>query len=415
MNSSQLLLLPLPRFAFACSLPKPTLSAVFSRRLLHQKTRASAHQQGLFFDGDEDRYAELVGVADELLLQLNSSKSRPGHDDHSTLYSLMLCFAQNGLLPQALAIWDQLLNSSSLPSIQTVSKLFDVLSKRGQFAQVAQIMAQLSGRNLDKLPQVYSLAISCFGNGGQLELMESTVQEMVSKGLWVDAATANAYVRYYSVYGSLTEMEVAYNRLKRSRYSIDEEGIRAVALAYLKQRKLYRLGEFLREVGLGRSDVGNLLWNLLLLSYAANFKMKTLQKEFLRMIESGFKPDLTTFNVRAMAFSRMSLLWDLHLSLQHMKHEMVVPDIVTYGCVVDAYLDRRLGRNLDFVLSPMNLNHYPIVLTDPLVFEVLGKGDFHSSSEAFLEFTRHNKWTYRKLIAVYKKKQYRRNQVFWNY
>lgn len=372
----------------------------------------------MLFDGEEDRYAKLVGVADELLLELNSSKSRGfglSHEDHSTLYSLMLCFAENGLIPQAQVIWDQLLNSSYVPEIETVSKLFDALSKRGHFALVAQILTQLSSRKFEILPQAYSLAISCFGNGGQLELMESTTREMVSKGLWVDVASANAYVRYYSLYGSLTEMEAAYNRLKRSSYSIDEDGIRAVALAYLKQRKLYRLGEFLREVGLGRNDVGNLLWNLLLLSYAANFKMKTLQKEFLRMIEFGFKPDLTTFNVRAMAFSRMSMLWDLHLSLQHMKHEMVVPDIVTYGCVVDAYLDRRLGRNLDFVLNPMNLDDCPIVLTDPLAFEVLGKGDFHSSSEAFLEFTRHKKWTYRKLIAIYKKKQYRSNQVFWNY
>lgn len=273
----------------------------------------------------------------------------------------------------------------------------------------------LGSRNVDILPDAYSIAISCFGNGGQLELMESVVRDMVSKGFSVYPRTGNAYVRYYSLHGSLAEMEAACNRLKRSGYLLDKEGIRAVSLAYLKQKKLHRLGEFTREVGLGRKDVGNLLWNVLLLSYAVNFKMKSLQREFLRMVGSGYHPDLTTFNIRAMAFSRMSLMWDLHLSVEHMRHELVVPDLVTYGCVVDAYLDRRLGRNLDFALKRMNLDDCPVVLTDPLVFEALGKGDFHLSSDAFLEFSSRRNWTYRKLIAIYKKKQYRRNQIFWNH
>ncbi|KAG6769419.1 hypothetical protein POTOM_025054 [Populus tomentosa] len=41
---------------------------------------------------------------------------------------------------------------------------------------------------------VYSLAISCFGKGGQLDLMEDTLKKMVSKGLRVDSATGNAFV-----------------------------------------------------------------------------------------------------------------------------------------------------------------------------------------------------------------------------
>ncbi|KAK9268693.1 hypothetical protein L1049_000453 [Liquidambar formosana] len=143
--------------------------------------------------------------------------------------------------------------------------------------------------------------------------------------------------------------------------------------------------------------------------------MKSLQREFLRMLDAGFRPDLTSFNIRALAFSRMSLFWDLHLSLEHMKHEKVTPDLVTYGCVVDAYLDRRLGRNLDFALGKMYMDDHPLVSTDPFVFEVLGKGDFHSSSESLLEFTRQREWTYKELIATYLKKRYRSNQIFWNY
>ncbi|XVE71948.1 hypothetical protein DITRI_Ditri10aG0191800 [Diplodiscus trichospermus] len=352
-------------------------------------------------------------VAHQLLLEMNSQGLVP---NNSTVSALMLCYADNGLFPQAQAIWEELLTTTSfMPPIQVVSNFMDAYGRMGQFHQVTKILDQLVLHRFNLLPDVYPLAISCFGKHGRLDLMENTLKEMVSKGLPIDSVTGNAFVRYYSIFGSLTEMEIAYDRLKRSRHLIEEEGIRAVSFAYIKEGKFYKFGEFLNGVGLGRTNLGNLLWNLLLLSYAANFKMKTMQRQFLKMLDSGFSPDLTTFNIRALAYSRMSMFWDLHLSLEHMKHEGIVPDLVTYGCVVDAYLDRRLGRNLYFALNKMNVDDSPRVLTDPLVFEALGKGNFHSSSEAFMEFKRQKKWTYKQLIAVYLKKQFRGNQIFWNY
>ncbi|KAK8660189.1 hypothetical protein V6N13_051123 [Hibiscus sabdariffa] len=349
-------------------------------------------------------------VAHQLLLELNSQGLTP---DSDTLSALLLCYADNGLFPQAQAIWEEMLNTSSfMPAIPLISKFMDAYGKMGHFHLVQKILDQIILHRFNLLPQVYPVAISCFGKHGQLDLMENTLKEMVLKGFPIDSATGNAFIRHYSIFGSLTKLEAAYARLKRSRHLIDEEGIRAMSFAYIKERKLYKLGEFLDGVGLGRTDLGNLLWNLLLLSYAANFKMKTLQRQFLKMLDSGFLPDLTTFNIRALAFSRMSMFWDLHLSLEHMRHENIAPDLVTYGCVVDAYLDRRLGGNLDFVLNNMNADDSPLILTDPLVFEALGKGDFQSSSEAFMEFNGQMKWTYRQLIAVYLKKQFRRNQIF---
>lgn len=334
----------------------------------------------------------------------------------SDLATIMLFCAENGYVEEAQMLWDETLNSSFIPSAHLVSSLMTAYTNSGRFDLISEILSQIRNRRFSWLPQAYSLAVKCFGMGGLLDCMERTLNDMVSMGFRVDSVTGNAYVVYYSKFGSLAEMEVAYGRLKKSRILLEEEGIRAVSLAYLKENKFYALGEFLRDVGLGRRNVGNLLWNLLLLSYAAKFKMKSLQREFLAMLAAGFRPDLTTFNIRALAFSKMNLFWDLHLSLDHMRHENVVPDLVTYGCVVDAYMDRRMGRNLDFALKKMiNLEECPSVATEWFVFEVMGKGEFHLNSEAFMEFDKHKRWTYRKLIGVHVKKQHRSNQVFWNY
>ncbi|XP_010252201.1 PREDICTED: pentatricopeptide repeat-containing protein At3g42630 isoform X2 [Nelumbo nucifera] len=351
-------------------------------------------------------------VAEQLFLEMKSEGFQP---NLATLSALMLCYADNGLLSQARSIWDEIINSSFVPNIELVAYLMDAYRMMGRFDEIMRLLNEVISRDFNMCPQIYSLAISCFGKGGQLELMEAMMKEMVSSGYAVDSATGNAFIEYYSIFGSLTDMEIAYGRLKRSRILIEEDGIRAVASAYIRKKSFYKLGEFLRDVGLARRNVGNLIWNLLLLSYAGNFKMKTLQREFLRMLESGFSPDLTTFNIRALAFSKMSLFWDIHLSLEHMKHERVIPDLVTFGCILDAYLDKKLGRNLDFALNAMDIDDVPQVLTDPLVFEVFGKGDFHLTSEALLESNRWRKYTYRELISIYVKKQYRSNQIFWNY
>ncbi|KAM0985718.1 hypothetical protein ACFX13_013177 [Malus domestica] len=103
----------------------------------------------------------------------------------------MLFHANNGLFPQAEAVWNEMLYISFVPSIQ------------------------MRARYLSLFSEVYSLAISCFGKGGQLELMEGALKEMISMGFPVDSATGNAFIRYYSIFGSLTEMETAYGRLKK--------------------------------------------------------------------------------------------------------------------------------------------------------------------------------------------------------
>ncbi|KAM1301960.1 hypothetical protein ACFX2H_012933 [Malus domestica] len=155
---------------------------------------------------------KLPHVAQELLLEMKSDGLLPSN---STLSALMLFHANNGLFPQAEAVWNEMLYISFVPSIQVVSQLFDVYGNAGCFEKVNEILGQMRARYLSLFSEVYSLAISCFGKGGQLELMEGALKEMISMGFPVDSATGNAFIRYYNIFGSLTEMETAYGRLKK--------------------------------------------------------------------------------------------------------------------------------------------------------------------------------------------------------
>jgi hypothetical protein len=356
-------------------------------------------------------------VPEELYSQFE--KSRHG------VSSLLIHYANNGHFSEAQSLCDEIIYSSFIvPSdgnaidLDLISSLIHCYSQMGRFPDILPVLDDITSRQpvSDEISRsVYSLAVLCFGKAGRLELMEQTLKTMTSKGLNIDSFTANTFVKYYSRHGSILEMEYAYQRLKKSQILIEKDTIRAMASKYIHERKYFKLGEFVKDVSLRRLNTRNLLWNLLLLSYAVNFKMKTLQREFLNMLDNGFKPDLNTFNIRVLAFSKMCMFWDLHLSLDHMKNEHVSPDLVTYGCFIDAYLERRLARNLSFALEKMDTGRVPVICTDPLVFEAFGKGDFHVSSEALLESTKHKKWSYAELVKVYLRKRYRSNQVFWNY
>lgn len=329
----------------------------------------------------------------------------------------MVAHAEAGDFARAQSIWAQLLLSSAAPCLAAAApRLLPAYARLGRSDEVLLAVRELSARDPAQAGHLYPLAVSCLGAAGELALMEDALKEMSRAGIRVDSATGNAFVRHYAASGTIWEMEAAVGRLRKTGLLISADAIRAVASAHVSQREYYRLGEFVRGLGLGRRNAGNLLWNLYLLSFAANFKMKSLQRAFLEMAAAGFRPDLTTFNIRAAAFSKMCMFWDLHLTADHMRRDGVKPDLVTHGCFVDAYMERRLARNISFAFRRLDGAGEPVVATDDLVFEAFGKGGFHATSEVLLEAAGgKRRWTYYSLLSVYLKKQHRRNQIFWNY
>ncbi|CAL5005277.1 unnamed protein product [Urochloa decumbens] len=332
--------------------------------------------------------------------------------------ALMVARAEAGDFAEARSMWAQLLHSSAAPCLAAAApRLLPAYARLGRPDEILLAARELAARDPAAGRALYPLAVSCLGAAGELARMEDAVLDMGRLGLRVDSATGDAFLRAYAAAGTVPQMEAAYRRHKSTGLLISHGAIRAMASAYIARQKYYRLGAFVSDAGLRRRrDAGNLLWNLYLLSFAANFKMKSLQRAFLEMVAAGFRPDITTFNIRAAAFSKMCMFWDLHLTADHMRRDGVAPDLVTHGCFVDAYLERRLARNLTFAFDKLDGNAEPIVATDGIVFEAFGKGGFQASSEALLEATAgKRRWTYYKLLGVYLRKQHRRNQVFWNY
>ncbi|CAO2192102.1 unnamed protein product [Urochloa humidicola] len=332
--------------------------------------------------------------------------------------ALMVARAEAGDFAEARSIWAQLLHSSAAPCLATVAPhLLPAYARLGRPDEILLAARELAARDPSAAGVLYPLAVSCLGAAGDLARMEDAVLDMGRLGLRVDSATGDAFLRAFAAAGTVPQMEAAYRRHKSTGLLISRGAIRAMASAYIARQKYYRLGAFVSDAGLRRRrDAGNLLWNLYLLSFAANFKMKSLQRAFLEMVAAGFRPDLTTFNIRAAAFSKMCMFWDLHLTADHMRRDGVAPDLVTHGCFVDAYLERRLARNLTFAFDKLDGNAEPVLATDDIIFKAFGKGGFQASSEALMEATAgKRRWTYYKLLGVYLRKQHRRNQVFWNY
>ncbi|GLJ10365.1 hypothetical protein SUGI_0126900 [Cryptomeria japonica] len=344
-------------------------------------------------------------LAQNLFNEMKYEGIQPGL---STMSILMLCYAESGVFNQAQVIWNEIAKCGFQPDTATCTEMIHAYGRMGLLDEVAKIFKDMKSMGCFLDARVYTELMTCYAKGTQLGMMENVLEEMLSTEFQVDSSTANVIIQSYSFAGSLTKMEETYRRLKACGIFIEEQTIRAIASAYIKNENFYQLGEFVRDVGLRRRSAGNLLWNMLLLSYAANFKMRSLQSEFLNMLEAGFQPDLTTFNIRALAFSRMQMFWDLHITVLHMRHMNTAPDIVTFGAIVDAYLGGRKVKKLSYALGEIEMNNlYPTELTDPLVYEAFGKGDFHASSENLVQHWDQKypgKCTYSKLLSIYLKK-----------
>jgi hypothetical protein len=160
-----------------------------------------------------------------------------------------------------------------------------------------------------------------------------------------------------------------------------------------------------KRVGLKRQTVGNYLWNALLLSRAANFAMKDSRVEFENMNDAGFYPDATTCNIMVLAYSRMKQFRELKEFIITTQNNGIAPDLVTYGAVIDIFIEEKLRpKLLEELVEFRNLDVVAEVETDPVVFEVFGKGRFHLACEALarnMEGQAMDQRTYSELIGLF--------------
>eukprot|EP00249_Psilotum_nudum_P022097 c28370_g1_i1 orf=294-1385(-) len=333
----------------------------------------------------------------------------------ATWSALLQGYAECGIFDKAEKILKHMVVIGTKPNTVTYSGLIHAYGKWGHYDDMARIFNNM--KTVGCLPDIrtYSSLIQAYARGGLFRRMESSWREMLSRGWKPDSASINSIIQAYASSGTVREIQQSCTLLQNYRIFANKESIRAIAMAYIRHSKFYQLRQFVKDIGLNRKDVGNLLWNLLLLSYAANFQMRNLQREFQVMVDSGFYPDLTTFNIRAIGFSRLQMFWDLHITALHMRSSGIFPDLVTFGTVVDAYLSGRLQfRKLFQALDDLKMKELcPDVRTDPIVFEAFGRGDFQQSCEALVQSSKMygTKWTYGKLTSAYLKRFSRRSVV----
>ncbi|CAN5961332.1 unnamed protein product [Sphagnum jensenii] len=324
----------------------------------------------------------------------------------STYTCLLQCYAECGLFEQSEGILKQMITSGDAkPNTVTYTGLLHAYGKKGLYDQMWRIFNNMITVGIPPDELTYRSLVQNYARGGLFQRMNKALREMISKGIQPDSTCMNYVVRAYAQAGLVREMERHYSILREYEFNATRQTLRAVARAYLRNSNFYQLGQFVQSVGLRKPSIGNLLWNALLLSYAANFSMKNLEREFENMKQAGFAPDLTTYNILALAYSRMEQFWNLRVTVLEMQSSGVAPDLVTYGAVVDAFVAFRLQSRLPEALKEMRtIDLVAEMRTDSLVLEVFGKGDFYIACEDLVHNMQGvdlNLRTYANLIGFY--------------
>ncbi|XP_002966251.2 pentatricopeptide repeat-containing protein At3g42630 [Selaginella moellendorffii] len=315
--------------------------------------------------------------------------------------ALVQSYAESGEVEGAQSAMKRMLDTGIQPNVVTYGGLIRAYGKRGLFDEMAKVVNTMKTVRCEPDFFVYKNVIEAYASGGLVGRMDKAFKAMRADGWIPDSDILNLLAQGYASMGMIKEMEGAQGELRRIKGWPREESVRACALAYIRHNQFYQMEGFVKSLGMKRIG-GNLLWNLLLLAHAANFSMKSLQREAVNMWSARCAPDVTTFNIRALALSRMQMLWDLHVLVQHMRAESVRPDLVTYGALVDAYAIARLLPRLPEQLDELDMaDTIPDVRTDPLVFQAFGRGRFHAFCDAYVRSSSTTLVNYSTLTTAY--------------
>eukprot|EP00250_Pteridium_aquilinum_P018421 c24082_g1_i1 orf=632-1771(+) len=351
--------------------------------------------------------AKRPDISQQLFDEMKAFGLQPGLVSYT---ALLQSYAESGYFDRAEELVRQMLENSIQPNAATFNGLILEYGKHGRYDDMNRIFNNMKRWRCSPDYRTYRFMIVGYAKAGLFRRMERMWKEMDSNGWKLDFPTINAIIQGYAAHGLVDQMHASYLYVKDYRVLVSRATIRAMASVYIRTSKFYQLRLFVKDVGLLRADVGNLIWNLLLLSFAANFQMKNMQRSLLGMEAAGFAYDLTMYNICVLGYSRMQMLWELHTTLVSMRKARVAPDLVTFGAVVDAYIfgRQRLAKMFE-ELDELGMKELcPDVKTDPLVFVAFGKGDFQSSSETLMRINPKpygKSWTYGLLLSFYLRKR----------
>lgn len=382
------------------------------------------YQQQEDYNPDERNYCRLMSIAskakrNDKAQELFDEMTNKGmaHNVH-TYTCLVHAHADSGNLLRAEKIVSGMVEAGIKPDHVTYTCLIDAYGKKNMLDEMARIYNNMKTVGCVPDKATYCSIVHAYARSGLTNRMGRIYKDMVADGWGSDAPCVNQMIQAYAVSGLIKDMEAGYSFLRNERLSVSEQTIRAMALAYIHKCYFFQLSTFVRNAGLKRNNVKNLLWNLLLLSFAANFSMANLEKEFVNMTNAGFSPDISTFNIRARAFSNMHMYWDLHVTVQHMLSMGIKPDLITFDAIFGAYLGGRLEKQLATALQETKSSHLrPEVRTESFVCEAFGKGEFHLFCEELLSHMAKEKvrdLCYADLVSLYlqyvkrKREDYRR-------
>ncbi|KAI5071544.1 hypothetical protein GOP47_0013795 [Adiantum capillus-veneris] len=325
-------------------------------------------------------------------------------EKHFVTFIKMLGLAKRPDISQL--IFDEMKALGLQPGLASYTALLDSYAEAYYFNNAEALAREL----LEYDYRTYRCMIVAYAKAGLFRRMETMWKEMCRNDWKLDFPVINAILQGYAAHGLVKEMHTSYLQVKDYRVLVSKVTIRAMASLYIRTSKFYQLRLFVKDLGLLRKDLGSLLWNLLLLAFAANFQVKNMQRSCLGMEMAGLTYDLTTCNICLLCYARMKMLWEIHALLLRMRKMGIAPDLVTFGAVVDAYVfGREKFQKMFMELDELGLKaHCPDVRTDPLVFQAFGKGDFQSSSETLMQINPKpygKSWTYGLLLSFYLKKR----------
>lgn len=267
-------------------------------------------------------------------------KSLPTGADAVATNCMIKAYAEFGMITEAQFLFENLKEKGLADGVSyaTVTHLYKTMGMLDEAIDVTEEM-KLSGLLKDSTS--YNIVMSSYAANGQLTECGELLHEMISKNIYPDSETFKILFHVLKKGGlpdeAVEQLESCYQEEK-------PHGIQTIITSVYAQLGLHKLAlESCEAFMKPESNLDSTAYNVALHTYAISGRINQALNTFMKMQDSGFKPDIVTYIHLVGCYGKAGMLEGVKRIYSQLKYGELEPNESLFNAIVIAYEDA--GRN----------------------------------------------------------------------
>ncbi|XP_077245649.1 LOW protein: PPR containing protein isoform X2 [Tasmannia lanceolata] len=272
-----------------------------------------------------------------LLFQIMLSEGlTPSLDVYTSLVGV---YGLSGLFDEAFRTIDEMKYVSDCkPDVYTYTILINCCCKLRRFDLISKVLTEMSYLGLEGTIVTHNAIIDGYGKAGMLELMESSLSDMLESGRCLpDVFTLNSFIWAYGNGGQIEKMERWFDEFQHMGIGPDVRTFNILIKSYGKAGMYDKMGsvmEFMKKRFFTPTIV---TFNIIIETFGKVGNIEKMEYFFELMKSQGVKPNSITYCSLVSGYSKAGLMKKVRTVWRQIENSDVVLDTPFFNCIISAY------------------------------------------------------------------------------